>query len=117
MWKKIAALSLAFWLVACGESVPQDHKSYVGDWRSAQMSLFITADGRVAYKRLSGGGSRSIEAPIKSYDADGFTVGVGFLDTHFKVSKPPYRDGSQWKMVVDGVELTRVSSVDIGKSI
>ncbi len=70
MWKKIAALSLAFWLVACGEPVPQDHKSYVGDWRAAQMSLLITADGRVAYKRLSGGGSRSIEAPIKSYDAE-----------------------------------------------
>lgn len=117
MWKRIAALSLALWLAACSDPVPQEHKSYVGSWASAEMVLQITGDGRVAYKRLAGSGSRSIEAPIKSYDADGFTVGIGFFDTHFKVTKPPYQENGQWKMVVDGVELTRISSVDVGKSI
>lgn len=117
MWKRMAALSLALWLAACGEPVPQEHKAYVGYWSSAQMTLLITADGRVAYKRVSGGMSWSIEAPIKRYEADGFTVGFGPFDTHFKVSKPPYQEGGKWKMVVDGVELTRTSTVDVGKSI
>jgi hypothetical protein len=117
MWKKIAALSLLLWLAACGEPVPQEHRSYVGLWTAPQMSLLVTADGRVAYKRVAGSTSRSIEAPIKSYEADGFTVGFGPFDTHFKVSKPPYQDGNQWKMVVDGVELVRTSTVDVGKSI
>ncbi|MFV3304838.1 hypothetical protein ACNFBT_06120 [Pseudomonas sp. NY15181] len=117
MWKRIAGLSLVLWLAACGEPVPQEHKAYVGYWTSPQMSLLITADGRVAYKRLSGGNSRSIEAPIKSYDADGFSVGIGPFDTHFEVSKPPYQEGGRWKMVVDGVELVRTRTVDVGKSI
>jgi len=110
MWKKMAALSLVLWLAACGEPVPQEHRAYVGYWSSTQMSLLITADGRVAYKRISGSTSRSIQAPIKSYETDGFTVGIGPFDTRFKVSKPPYKDGGKWKMVVDGVELVRASS-------
>ena len=113
----LAALSLALWLAACGEPVPQEHKAYVGFWVAPQMSLQISADGRVVYKRISGGNSRSIEAPIKGYDADGFTVGIGLFDTHFKVSKPPYQEGGQWKMVVDGVELVRTRTVEVGKSI
>jgi len=117
MWKNIAALSLLLWLAACGEPVPQEHKSYVGLWTAPQMRLRVTADGRVAYKRVSGSTSKSIEAPIKSYQADGFTVGFGPFDTHFKVSRPPYQDGNQWKMVVDDVELVRTSTVDVGKSI
>ena len=117
MWKRIAALSLALWLAACGEPVPREHRSYVGLWTSPEMSLLVTADGRVAYKRISGSTSKSIEAPIKRYEADGFTVGFGPFDTHFEVSRPPYQDGSQWKMVVDGVELVRTSTVDAGKSI
>lgn len=117
MWNKIAALSLVVWLAACGEPVPQEHRPYVGLWTAPQMSLLVTADGRVAYKRLSGSTSKSIEAPIKSYETDGFTVGFGPFDTRFKVSRPPYQDGNQWKMVVDGVELVRTSTVDVGKSI
>ena len=41
------------------------------------------------------------------FDGDNFSAGVGFLRTTFVVSKPPYREGALWKMVVDGVELTR----------
>jgi hypothetical protein len=29
------------------------------------------------------------------------------MATTFVVSKPPYQDGAQWKMVVDGLELTK----------
>jgi hypothetical protein len=117
MWKTIAALSLVLWLAACGDPVPQEHRSYVGLWTAPQMSLLVTADGRGADKRVSGSTSQSSEAPIKRYEADGFTVGFGPFDTHFKVSKPPYQDGNQWKMVVDGVELVRTSTVEVGKSI
>jgi hypothetical protein len=31
------------------------------------------------------------------------------MATTFVVSKPPYQDGDHWKMVVDGVELTKAS--------
>jgi hypothetical protein len=29
------------------------------------------------------------------------------MNTTFVVSKPPYQQGQTWRMVVDGVELTR----------
>jgi hypothetical protein len=35
-------------------------------------------------------------------------VGVGPITTTFLVSKPPYREGEQWKMVVD--DVTRVKT-------
>lgn len=73
------------------------------------MYLLITQDGSVRYKRLKGGVSTSVEGPLKGFDGDNFEAGVGPLATTFVVSKPPYQDGDEWKMVVDDVELTRTA--------
>jgi hypothetical protein len=102
-------LLLALWLPACAKPVPPDKAEYVGEWREKSMVLLITQDGSVRYKRLKGGVSTSIEAPLKGFDGDNFEVGVGPMSTVFTVSRPPYHDGRDWKMVVDGVELTRTS--------
>ena len=50
-----------------------------------------------------------LQAPLQRFEGDNFVVGVGPMSTVFTVSKPPYHDGRDWKMVVDGVELTRTS--------
>lgn len=100
---------LALGLAACAEPVPPDRAEYVGEWQGNSMVLLITQDGSVRYKRLKGGVSTSIEAPLKRFDGDNFVVGIGPMSTVFTVSKPPYRDGRDWKMVVDGVELVRTS--------
>ena len=71
------------------------------------MYLLITQDGSVRYKRLKAGATTSIEGPLKGFDGDDFVVGIGPISTTFGVSRPPYRDGGSWKMVVDGLELTR----------
>jgi hypothetical protein len=95
-------------LTACGVPVPQDRAAYVGEWRAQSMSLKLSQDGRVLYKRVKGSATTSIDAPLRRFVGDNFVVGVPFIETTFEVSKPPYQDAGTWKMVVDGVELTRV---------
>jgi hypothetical protein len=102
-----ALLALLCALGACGVPVPREKSAYVGEWQAPTMYLLITADGSVRYARLRGGARTNVEGPLKGFDGDNFEVGVGPLSTTFVVSTPPYLDGGDWKMVVDGVELTR----------
>ena len=106
--KTLAALAAAILLLAaCGKPVPPEKAAYVGEWQSPSMYLLITQDGSVRYKRLKGGGTVSIEGPLKEFQGDNFVAGVGPMSTVFVVRKPPYKDGDKWKMVVDDMELTR----------
>ena len=107
----VVLLLLALLLQACGKPVPPDKAEYVGEWQEKSMYLLITQEGSVRYKRVKDGVSTSIEAPLQGFDGDNFVVGIGPMSTTFTVSRPPYHDGRAWKMVVDGVELTRTSRV------
>ena len=100
---------LCFSLLACGKPVPTEKSSYVGEWQEKTMFLLITQDGSIRYKRLKEGVTTSIEAPLKGFEGNNFAVGIGPMSTIFVVKKPPYQDGDKWKMVVDGVELTKIS--------
>jgi len=71
------------------------------------MTVLITQDGSVAYKRIKGGATTSVDGPLQRFEGDNFVVGVWFMTTTFAVSKPPFQEANKWKMVVDGVELTR----------
>jgi hypothetical protein len=104
-----AALALAATLLAgCGQPVPPDKASYVGHWRAERMTLRISADGRVDYRRVNGASSTKISAPIQGFEGPHFDVGVGPLTTRFTVSSPPADDGEgTLRMTVDGVPLTR----------
>ena len=94
-------------LTACGQPVPQDKAAYVGEWRGQSMSLTLRQDGRVLYKRVKGSTTTSIDGPLRRFEGDNFVVGIPFIETTFEVSKPPYEEAGTWKMVVDGVEVTR----------
>lgn len=103
----LAVAVLCALLCGCGQPVPPDKLSYVGEWETSTMYLLITADGSVRYKRLRAGATTSIDGPLKGFVGDNFDVGLGPFSTTFVVSRPPYQDGDAWKMIVDGVELTR----------
>jgi len=98
---------LSLTLGACGQPVPPDKSPYVGEWTSPQMALLITQDGEVRYARKQNGVSKTMKAPLKGFDGDNFLVGVGPVTSTFSVGVAPHRDGDEWKMTVDGVELTR----------
>lgn len=107
---RLALLALLFTLVlaACGKPVPADKQAYVGTWESTTTSLLIDASGRVIYKHQpSPSVSKSLDAPIKAYEGNDFIAGVGPLTTRFVVSVPPHQVNGNWKMTVDGQELTR----------
>jgi hypothetical protein len=109
--RAFALALLAAALMGCGQPVPADKLAYVGEWQTKTMYLLITADGSVVYKRLRGGATTSIEGPLKGFDGDHFDVGIGPFSTKFVVGKPPYEEDGAWKMVVDGVELTRTDEL------
>ncbi|MBH5371941.1 hypothetical protein [Bradyrhizobium glycinis] len=105
----VAAVPL---LSACGQPVTEDKAAYVGEWHAQAMDVQITKDGTVHYKRVRkdtaiGQVSTTINAPLRRFEGDNFVVGIPFLSTIFEVSKPPHQEAGTWKMVVDGVELTR----------
>jgi hypothetical protein len=98
---------IALALIACAKPIPAEKSAYVGEWNGTAMALLITQDGSVAYRRLYQGVNKSINGPLKEFQGDNFVVGVGPFATTFVVSAPPHQDGSNWKMTVDGVELTK----------
>jgi hypothetical protein len=57
---------------------------------------FINAKGSV---------TTSINALLQEFHGANFDVGVGTLK---RVSKPPHQVKGKWKMIVDGVILTKV---------
>ena len=94
-------------LAACADPLAPERSAYVGHWSAPGASLLITQDGSVAYQRMKGGASTSINAPLKKFEGDNFVVGIGLWTTTFVVSKPPRAEAGRWKMTVDGVELSR----------
>jgi hypothetical protein len=95
-------------LVGCGKPLPPDKLAYAGEWHSSTMSLLITESGDVDYRRVDGHTSKSISGPLQAFEGSNFVVGVGPIKTTFVVSEPPHDDQGTWKMVVDGVALTKV---------
>src|SRR5579871_1939898 len=61
-------------LSACGQPVPADKAAYVGDWRAHGMTLTLTQDGAVHYKRIKGKTTTSIDAPLRRFEGDNFVV-------------------------------------------
>lgn len=110
------ALLFALPLFACGKPVPPEKAAFVGEWQEKTMYLLITQDGSVRYKRLKGGTTTSVEGPLKGFVGDNFEVGIGPMSTIFVVSKPPYQEGGKWKMVVDGIKLTRTDEMPADRS-
>jgi len=106
---RIMAVLLALVLAGCGKPVPADKAAYVGEWREKTMYLLITQDGSVAYQRLKGGTTVSVNGPLQEFVGDSFNVGIGPMRTTFNVSKPPHQVNGRWKMVVDDVELTKTA--------
>ncbi len=103
----VIAVAALLTLSACGQPVPNDKAAYVGQWKSQTMSLQLTQDGSIRYKRVRGNTTTSINGPLRRFEGDNFVVGLPFISSTFEVSKPPYQEAGTWKMVVDGVELTR----------
>lgn len=108
----VLLLSIALTLAGCSEPIPPEKLAYAGEWRGENVQLVITLEGAVQYERRSGASNVSVNAPIQRFEGDNFVVGVGPFNTTFVVSKPPHLVEGQYRMVVDGVELTRTRAFE-----
>lgn len=110
----VMLLTALIFVVQCASvQLPKDKQNYVGVWESERKSptymyLSISSNGQVSYKRVDSGKSNSLTAPIVEWKGRNFKVGVLSVTTEFVVRKAPYKSGGKWRMVVDGVELTRI---------
>jgi hypothetical protein len=91
-----------------GIPLAADKKSYAGTWTSSGITLKISLDGQVDYKKEEGSRKTSITGPIKEFDKDNFVVGFWFMTSTFEVQKTPFQEGERWAMVVDGTKLYKV---------
>ncbi|MBZ0087328.1 MAG: hypothetical protein K8F33_04460 [Thermomonas sp.] len=106
----IALLLTLLGLVGCGQSVPPDKQAYIGEWQSEGMAVNIAPGGKVIVVKEGGGSARTrVEAPLQEFSGNDFTIGLGPMKTTYRVSVPPHEVNGEWKMTVDGKELTRVS--------
>lgn len=112
VWATLCAMML---LAACANPVPLEKSAYVGYWTAPGMSLLITQDGSVDYRRVKGGVTTTVNAPLKTFEGDNFVVGIGLWTTTFVVSSPPREEAGRWKMTVDGVEVSRASAMPSGQ--
>ena len=106
----LLAVTCAFLLVSCGQPLPRERSEYAGEWQGPLTWMVISPSGHIEYERRRDGGKVTINAPIQRFEGDNFVVGVGPFTTTFVVSKPPHFAEGRWRMVVDGVELTRVAT-------
>jgi hypothetical protein len=100
----------SFLITGCNSiPIPENKRAYIGTWEGVGFHLTITNDGGVDYRRVKGNATKTITGPVKSFKGDDFVVGVLFINTTFEVQHPPYKEGDDWFMVVDGVELKKVA--------
>ena len=106
----VPIITFTLLLIGCNSiPVPEEKKSYIGTWQGVGFHLTITDNGGVDYRRVKGKRSTKISGPLKNFRGDAFSVGVLFFTTTFEVHRPPYLDGDDWYMVIDGVELKKVA--------
>lgn len=103
-WLMVSGLVL---LAACSRPLPAERADYAGIWEGPGMMLAISAGGEVSYRRVDGGVTTQIDAPIKEFRGHDFVVGLGMFTTTFEVSVPPHVQDGAWQMTVDGVALRR----------
>lgn len=99
-------------LLGCAKPLPSEKLNYVGTWVSEdnRVNMMITPEGRIEYSNNQPSRSSSLSSPIKEFNGNDFSAGVGPFSSEFKVSKPPHQDQQgNWFMVVDGNILARVS--------
>ena len=99
-------------LVGCSpDPIPQDQMVYVGVWQGGNVFLEIDADGNASYAKLMEGASETVDAPVKQIGDGKIVIGYLFVTKTLELTKPPYEEDDEWKMIIDGVTLTKQTTL------
>ncbi len=105
--RHVLLLVFTLLLTACSKGVPNDKREYVGYWRGDKMSLEIQVNGSVMFIDKRGDKPVTVHGNISEFIDNDFVVGMAPFGTRISVSKPPYPDGPNKKMIVNDVEVTQ----------
>jgi hypothetical protein len=112
---RVARFALLSLLVCAASSfaeplpVPASKSAYIGNWQGRDMELQIAANGKIFYKRVYSSEKKiNLNIELTGFSGDNFDAGFGIVHSTFYVTKPPTKSGNKTKMMVDGVELTKV---------
>ena len=81
-------------------------KDYAGDWEGGGVTLHV-GDDDVDYEKTSGSTKTQYEGKLDHFDGDDIVIKILIADATLKVQSPPAETGGEWKMTVEGTEVTR----------
>lgn len=110
MYRKLVPFLWCAWAVGCARPVPASQEEFVGVWTGTDMSVSITAEGRLDSRRKSAGFTVELGGSIRAIETDYIRVGIWPISSTFHVDRLPHVEGGRWKMTIDGVELSRDDS-------
>jgi hypothetical protein len=110
--KKILCLVIISVIFGCApDPIPQDQKVYVGIWQGSNIFLEIDADGNASYAKVMEGASETVDSPVKKIGDGKIVIGYLFITKTLELTKPPFEEDGKWKMVIDGVTLTKQTTL------
>ena len=81
-------------------------KDYAGDWEGGGVTLHV-GDDDVNYEKKTGSTTTKYEGKLDHFDGDDIVIKILIADATLKVQSPPAETGGEWKMTVEGTEVTR----------
>lgn len=87
-------------------AIASTKKDYAGDWEGGGVTLHVGSDG-VDYQKKTGSSTVSYNGKLDHFDGDDIVIKILIADATLNVQSPPAEVGGQWKMTVEGSEVTR----------
>lgn len=106
------AIFLSLLLFGCSpDPIPQDQTIYVGVWQGGNVFLEIMEDGNASYAKVQDGATETVDSPVKQIGDGKIVIGFLFFTKTLELTKPPYEEDGEWKMIIDGVTLTKQTTL------
>ncbi len=81
-------------------------KEYAGHWEGGGVTLDISSSA-VSYVNKQGNTSTTLNGTLDHFEGDDIVIKILIPTSTLKVTSPPTLTGGEWKMTVEGVEVTR----------
>lgn len=88
----------------------EDQKKYIWNWKWDWITLIISDNAYIDYKKQKNSVSTSISGPITEFNDNNFKASILFINSTFNIDKKPFQEWNLWKMTVDWNELSRVTN-------
>lgn len=90
-------------------SLATTKKDYAGDWEGGGVKLHV-GDDSVTYEKKKGSTSTNYSGVLDHFDGDDIVIKILIANATLNVQSPPAEVGGEWKMTVEGTEVTRKGS-------